>query len=573
MARIISFDWDSEIINPEMVYTKGVRKLNAKYNLPANGTTTLGVPWPTTANTRTFGNGNVDLVTGIITTVGGGTMWAASPNTGIQVKLTGTVTGTGLSTSAIYYLGAISGNTCALYTSQWDAEAGTTTGRVIPTGQPSATITITDGIAPFVMVVEDNTYTNGSTGIADGTNPLSASEQADVVDVASVPGASIRRPWPGSTINIVVNNAPSPMEPWFHPFAPVEEITLLFGDSIAATTYNSGGTVYDVNRRAEWWLTYGTDKAVIQNRRWGWTRRSMVISSAQGSWYVLNSTPAAVQASTERTFTDAGVNTTTDVITTSGGGTMWAADDRTTDQAPTMVRFTTTGTLPAPLDANTTYFIGAISGNSFRVYANRRDAKRQLNHINLTTAGSGSSSVVEIFGSSNLDMDWFYANWRNPVGIPRINVVFESSSNDITYYSGKAVCGAAGATGTGTLAADHFLPTLNKAKTIFGTDSNVKYFWGKPIARGNTTQLNNRMLDMGTWLDTNATSLGLVVVDTHNITIGGTKIFDPATPSNTANTTYYLGDTVHIIEAGGDALYGNNGYRGAINAAWGLANL
>lgn len=89
-----------------------------------------------------------------------------------------------------------------------------------------------------------------------------------------------------------------------------------------------------------------------------------------------------------RTFTSSGVNTTTGVLTTSGGGLMF-----TSANVGDSVILSTSNTLPVPFAANTAYFLGNITGNTCQLFTTRAAALAGTGPIIPTTTGSGTQTI------------------------------------------------------------------------------------------------------------------------------------------------------------------------------------
>jgi hypothetical protein len=69
------------------------------------------------------------------------------------------------------------------------------------------------------------------------------------------------------------------------------------------------------------------------------------------------------------------------------------------------VQLTTTGTLPGGTALNTNYWIRSRSANAISLFPTLADAIADTNEINLTSAGSGTHTVVDVQGSANADDD------------------------------------------------------------------------------------------------------------------------------------------------------------------------
>lgn len=84
-------------------------------------------------------------------------------------------------------------------------------------------------------------------------------------------------------------------------------------------------------------------------------------------------------------FSAGAVNVTTDVVTVNGHGF---------NRSGVPVRFTTTGTLPAPLAVNTTYWIVWSDPNAFGVAASEANALAGT-LVNITSQGTGTHTAVQ----------------------------------------------------------------------------------------------------------------------------------------------------------------------------------
>jgi hypothetical protein len=116
------------------------------------------------------------------------------------------------------------------------------------------------------------------------------------------------------------------------------------------------------------------------------TTNTLPTGLAAGDWvYLYHSTPSA-----GNTYTVSGVNLSTETITATGSAFT----------VGTLIHFSSTGTLPAPLVAGRGYFVISPSGTSFSVSESYGGGT-----INLTTAGTGTISVLS--DGSQLD----YAGW------------------------------------------------------------------------------------------------------------------------------------------------------------------
>lgn len=311
----------------------------------------------------------------------------------------------------------------------------------------------------------------------------------------------------------------------------VKQVVLGVGDSIMASLVGGGhtdaqkfqGIVVPAPRAIA-----ATQKEVVNNDRWaqnwgfgGWQIRNF--ANLPGSIYNFNGVT--------------GVNTTTDVITT----------DTTISAGSVGTEIIFSGIPPAPLVAGTSYFIGGISGVSCKVFATRRAAVDGLTPIDLTAVGSGACTITEVQSDWFRDFDRYLTGIRVGTG-QQLWFVFEMSSNDIDYNSATPV------TGAGSIVENNLIPFMAKVRALYPTANVV---WTTPIARTTNTTLNNRIIQFRDYLMNNRASLGIDhVINTSLIDVGGVKIFDPATPSVTSNTTYYLGDSVHLNTNGTAQLFG-----------------
>lgn len=58
------------------------------------------------------------------------------------------------------------------------------------------------------------------------------------------------------------------------------------------------------------------------------------------------------------------------------------------------IRFTTDGTLPAPLEENTIYYVGNFNIGMFNIFTSYEDAIANTNHVDITTEGIGHHSII-----------------------------------------------------------------------------------------------------------------------------------------------------------------------------------
>lgn len=127
----------------------------------------------------------------------------------------------------------------------------------------------------------------------------------------------------------------------------------------------------------------------------------------------------------------ADVNTTTNTITRNAAGdTLW---DSTWNGQPMRCSPGASGALPAPLDANTVYFIGSITATTFKLYPTRTDALAGTNEIDLTTQGTvagGSASQMHGFRLAYIATDsvhpWVY-------GQVELGKAIKTALNDMLY--------------------------------------------------------------------------------------------------------------------------------------------
>lgn len=96
-------------------------------------------------------------------------------------------------------------------------------------------------------------------------------------------------------------------------------------------------------------------------------------------------------------------------------------------------RFTTTGTLPAPLAANTDYWIIRIDNNEFRVASSLENA-RNGTAITLTTAGNGTHTFSQNMVNSNSNIEQFVSiEVPDENGYERLQVLFPTG---LSFQSG-----------------------------------------------------------------------------------------------------------------------------------------
>ena len=117
------------------------------------------------------------------------------------------------------------------------------------------------------------------------------------------------------------------------------------------------------------------------------------INGAQVINTVTSTTITFLTAATgnSQTFNASNVNTGTSTITINNHGF--------NNHDP--VRFTTSGTLPSPLVAGTTYYIGNVTTNTFQVYTDQP----LTSQVTLTTTGTGTSTVTFFFPVLNTSIN------------------------------------------------------------------------------------------------------------------------------------------------------------------------
>jgi hypothetical protein len=182
------------------------------------------------------------------------------------------------------------------------------------------------------------------------------------LSVRSGPGGAPPPPGGGSGLPTPDFDATG-MQAWYSAYQPVGVTTAtLNGQTVVTRWRDLSGNGYDliqpVFEQAPVWVSGGT---------------------AQG----VQIPPRQV-----RTFTSTGVNTTTGVLTTSGGGQMF-----TTVHVGDSVTLTTSNTLPTPFATNTAYFLGNVSGSTCQLFATRSAALAGTSPILPTNTGSGTQTI------------------------------------------------------------------------------------------------------------------------------------------------------------------------------------
>jgi hypothetical protein len=169
---------------------------------------------------------------------------------------------------------------------------------------------------------------------------------------------------------------------------------------------------------------------------------SSLVDSCRGSFYALKSDGSVVVfAATKHglymldntTFTWKGVGIPAAVASISHASP--AVVTYTNDfVANEPVQFSTTGTLPAPLTATTTYYVSAtgLSGSVFSVSATPGGAR-----INTTTDGSGTHSVTSHYTDVGSSAQWQFAQTGNLVFATQANAVLQvfDLSSSVTFIN------------------------------------------------------------------------------------------------------------------------------------------
>ena len=130
--------------------------------------------------------------------------------------------------------------------------------------------------------------------------------------------------------------------------------------------------------------------------------------------------------------------------------------------------------------------------------------------------------------------------------------LFMSMSNDIKYADDNSNPGLAPVPGSSPNAIDDCLkPFLALFKAEYpGTSAERKVIYTVEAARSTDTVLNGKFNTLANYLIANKVALGIdFVIDTREITVGGVKVLDCRTPTNSTNSTYYQGDGVHFTPA------------------------
>lgn len=120
--------------------------------------------------------------------------------------------------------------------------------------------------------------------------------------------------------------------------------------------------------------------------------RNIDIDAFPGAMRARNLMFSMIPGVTTRTFT---ADAPTNVCTASGSLVTQAETDATTNYGIAAVQFTTTGTLPAGLSLNTTYFMIYVSDTTFKVGTTVANALAGT-EVNITDAGSGVHTVTSL---------------------------------------------------------------------------------------------------------------------------------------------------------------------------------
>lgn len=120
--------------------------------------------------------------------------------------------------------------------------------------------------------------------------------------------------------------------------------------------------------------------------------RKIDIDSFKGAMRVKDKPLSSIPSVTTRTFT---ADASTDVCTASGSLVTQAGTDAQINFQSAAVQFTTTGTLPAGLSLNTTYFLIYVSDTTFKVATSWINSNGGT-AIDITSAGTGVHTITAV---------------------------------------------------------------------------------------------------------------------------------------------------------------------------------
>lgn len=109
---------------------------------------------------------------------------------------------------------------------------------------------------------------------------------------------------------------------------------------------------------------------------------TITFPTATGNWGTVSHV-ALLDANSPKSFTQAAINTGTDVITVTSHG-------YTTGDAVSISRELGTGTFPTGLTEGVDYFCRAVDANTLSLHPTAADASGNTNKVDITAAGSGN---------------------------------------------------------------------------------------------------------------------------------------------------------------------------------------
>jgi len=149
--------------------------------------------------------------------------------------------------------------------------------------------------------------------------------------------------------------------------------------------------------------------------------RKIDIDSFKGSMRVKDKPLSAIPGVTSRTFT---ADASTDICTASASLVTQAGTDAGLNFQSAAVQFTTTGTLPAGLSLNTTYFLIYVSDTTFKVSTSWINSNGGT-AINITDAGTGTHTITAVTVGTIM----------NIVKDPRSGYYYAQDSNGRIWYT------------------------------------------------------------------------------------------------------------------------------------------
>lgn len=187
------------------------------------------------------------------------------------------------------------------------------------------------------------------------------------------------------------------------------------------------------------------------------------------------------------------------------------------------VQFTTTGTLPRPLQPGKAYYVGRPQGKNVQLFTSVRDALTNQRQVVLLTPGEGTHQLAIPTPSWLPMLDRYLRNIRVAPGQQLVWVVF-LGTNDVRYNMKTPI------TGPDSIATDHLEPFMHTLRGRYPQKSS-RVLFVTPLARTGSQTLNHRLVEFRDYVKAHRQQLGIdALVDPATLQVDGLPVLNPATP-------------------------------------------